>query len=347
MTTTHDQRENNDIRGLLWLQKFGWLRADELGILMFPRYQRESQRVAGSRLLRGWEKRKLVLLRTLENGAGIAAVLSLGGARFLRENGYDAATGKDLGELLKEVEIKTPNGVKIKEIWRMSASQKHDLIATGVLARLHQLGYDIRSERELRAEKNEATKIPDGIAKAPGSEAWIWIEIEHARKTGPKLKQLGEALALAAAAQIKKIGEIHCSAALVAYCDMRDERGYAINHKARVLKAVSEHCENPVKLALAHFTTHGEGVGTITLSETLVEPQKALAVLRILNANGWTKGEREILSSHYGKRKAFIWPESHNLWGWMIEGHMADYATAITEAKLLCARAIALQDKDA
>lgn len=319
------KRLSNDSAGLKFVHAFGWLRAAELGALLFPKTANAT--IAAARIIRSWEQRRFVIVRELPERSGRAVVLAAGGVRFLAENGHQANSGKDLGS--------TTGGE-----WKPPASWRHDLIAAGVLAELRKRGYGVIPEAELRRRAKDCPKLPDGLLRSPQGQ-WIWLEVEHARKSGKNLQDLGKALALACAGEIKAIAGVSCTAALVAYCDSRDERGYAVNHKERVIKAVSEHCKKPIELLTARCSVIGVGVSGLALEKTLVEPQKAVAVLRVLNAEKWLQLGNEIQQAHYGSHIASVWPIEPGLWGYQVDDLSADYASSISEAKHSCARAIA------
>lgn len=326
------KRFHNDIAGLKFVHAFGWLRAVELGALLFPKTATAT--IAASRVIRSWEKRRLVIVRELPDRAGRAVVLAAGGVRFLSENGHTASSGKDLGS--------TTAGV-----WKPPASWMHDLIATGALIELRKRGYKVIPEATLRRTESDCPKLPDGLLQSQSGE-WVWLEVEHARKTGKNMRSLGQAIALAAAGEIKSIAGAHCTRAMIAYCEKTDERGYALNHKARVLKSVSEYAKKPLEVTLAHCTLVGVGVGCLELEKALVEPYRALGVLRAMSARGW----RQEGYMHYCRHSGFsasIGQEDleGSLWSWQIEDYPAEYAESLTDAKLMCARAIAeLLEKD-
>jgi len=83
--TSFDQSLSNDISGLTWVSKFGWLRSAELGRLMWP--NNAYARTRADRVVRGWLERGLVISRGLPDGAGRAFVLSEPGARLLGRPG--------------------------------------------------------------------------------------------------------------------------------------------------------------------------------------------------------------------------------------------------------------------
>ena len=130
-----EQRDQNDLLGLGWINRFGWLRTAELGPLIWPKDRYAVDRT--NRITRGWIARDLVIARPLPDGAGRALVLSACGARLLREAGIEAQSGKDIGEI-------------VEGRWQAPATWRHDLISAGVLADLYVRGYQVSPERELR-----------------------------------------------------------------------------------------------------------------------------------------------------------------------------------------------------
>lgn len=319
------KRLSNDIAGLKFVHAFGWLRAAELGALLFP--TTATATVAASRVIRSWEQRRFVIVRELPERSGKVVVLAAAGVRFLSENGYKARSGKDLGS--------TACGE-----WKPPASWRHDLIAAGVLAALRKQGYGVIPETDLRRKASDCPKIPDGVLKSPSGQ-WIWLEVEHSRKTGRSLHELGQALALAAAGEIKAIAGTHCTAAMFAYCDTTDERGYRIDHKERVLKAISEHAQKPLEVLIARCTMLGAGVASVTLEKALVEPSRWIAVRRVLDANGWTKTGNGV-QSHYGQHTVKIWP-LNGRWAYKLENSLTTYCESISDAKQQAAQEIAEQ----
>ncbi len=66
---TFEQRHQNALQALTWVHQFGWLRATELGTLMWPHHA--SQQVLGSRLAKSLIERQLVIERRLPKGQGV------------------------------------------------------------------------------------------------------------------------------------------------------------------------------------------------------------------------------------------------------------------------------------
>lgn len=321
-----EQQLQNDLRGLRWVHEFGWLRAPELGTLMWPKNATSAE--AANRLIRSWVARKLVLVRELPDRAGKATVLALAGVRLLAEHGYEARTGKDIGTM-------SETG------WTPPHSWRHDLIAAGVLANMAKRGYSVIAEQTLRRIPTKSPKLPDGLLCCPDGQ-WLWLEVEHSTKTGKNLQQLGKALALAATGEIHEVGGQRCSRAMVAYIDTRDTRGHNINHKSRVTKAISEQAKEPIEVLFAHCELRGASVAKVTITKERIEPGKVFAVLRVMNAHGWKEKDDEpgVMYSMYSQYIAYVWPAEEGLYGYQIEGFDGNYAASVSEAKKACATKI-------
>lgn len=322
--TSFDQRHSNDISGLTWISKFGWLRTAELGRLMWP--NDAFARTRADRVVRGWLDRGLVISRGLPDGAGRAFVLSEPGARLLREAGQLAVkTGKDWGECEKN-------------IWRPDSDWCHDLIAAGVLVRLHEQGCQIIPEKLIRQDNQGLAKIPDGLAIREGKV--VWLEVEHARKTGRAMDELAIALCIVAEGTCKEVSGFQPNAAWVAYADVPDERGYRIDHRFRVTSAIQRIARKDVSLTWATCALSGRGVSNMTLLPEVIESSLARVILEKLDANGW-KEEDGCLVSYYGGRAAFVWEDDDAGWGYEVDGCGAERAPNKSEAMLGCAKCIA------
>lgn len=322
--TSFDQRLSNDISGLTWISKFGWLRTAELGRLMWPndRYAR----TRADRVVRGWLDRSLVISRALPDGAGRALVLSESGARRLREAGQlTVKTGKDWGEYEKSG-------------WRPDSDWCHDLIASGVLVRLHEQGWQVLPERLIRQGNPDLIKIPDGLAVRENKV--VWLEVEHARKTGRAMSDLANALCVVADGACREVSGFRPNTAWVAYPDVLDERGYRIDHRLRVTSAIRRIARKDISLTWAACALSGRGVSTMTLLPEVIEASLARLILEKLDANGW-KEEGGCLVSHYGGRAAYVWEDDDAGWGYEAEGFVGDRAASRAEAMLGCANCFA------
>lgn len=261
--------QQRDHEGLLLVHKFGWMRATELGRMLWPASARPA--VNASELVGKWKRAGWVLVRPLPDHMGQALVLSAAGAAYLRTCGHmDAVTGKDWGE--------TRTGD-----WVAPTTWRHELLALGLLAHLHSDGWQVIPERQLRRE-NRPGKFPDGLA-IRGDDV-TWIEVENARKSGPNRNQMVEALILASQGEGERLSGQVANRALLAYAvGARDERGYRLDHRHHVIAALARRAPVDVPLLLAELTVTGTaGVGKVAISETNVAAE---AVTRRLASIVW------------------------------------------------------------
>lgn len=330
--TPLEKRYQNDIRGLRWISDFSWLRATELGALIFAGAHARKQ---AERLARSWVHRGLVLERVLPEHAGRALVLASRGVRLLADEGIAARSGKDIGD--------------IKDgIWQPPWTWKHDLLATQVLCELFRRGYRVLPEPLLRRTAGPLAKMPDGLAI--GENQVIWLEVESARKTGPAMRFLAGTLSTIAAGQAAAVCGHNPTHAMVAYlANAQDERGHALNHRARVQRAVAAVARSDVQLTFAECARTGAaGVDRIQFINTTIPADRTSAILKCLDANGWhLNAASGAVEAHYGKSTiAYVWQDDDaGVWYYDAEGDgwigAAGYTDSISEAKRRAAALIA------
>ena len=204
-----DTRHQNDIDALTALHKYGWLRTQELGYLLWPDTKNRGQTQA-CRAALSWLKRGLMMARTLPDGAGRALVLATAGVRLLADAGVVAVSGKDIGKM-------------VGSTWTPPIAWKHHVIATGILVNLATSGWNVFPEATIRRKGELLAKIPDGLAVL--GEKVIWLEVEQARKTGPSMRLLGQALVAVSESEIEPVCGYRANIACCAY--VIDEIGRA------------------------------------------------------------------------------------------------------------------------
>lgn len=319
----------NDLIGLGWLSRFGWLRTAELGKLLWPKSKGARQQA--DRLARRWLERRLVLARELPEGAGRALVLATAGVRLLAEVDASANSGKDIG-------------IVTGETWRPPLSWRHDLLAAGVLAELHKEGWTVFPEREIRQRQSDLAKYPDGIAVKGADVAWL--EVERATKTGPNGRQLVAALCAAGEGTASAVVGHKPTVALVAYQpDAIDTRGCAINHRARITTAVANATKTKVKMMWAACELRGPaGLGKVTFTRETIEADLAGAILKRME---WRESPEEegVLVASYGERLGAVWEEQDGLWGYQVDNRQGGLADTEADAKRACAVEIASMSK--
>lgn len=325
----HDQRRLKDARGLLLLHRFAWLRTFELGKLMWPDIA--ASRQSADRLARDWLARRLVIARDLPGGAGRALVLAAAGVRLLAEHGVVATSGKDIGKL-------TDGGG-----WSPPLTWRHDLLAVGILCELHRQSFTVYPEAELRRSADLGAKIPDGIA-VRGAEV-LWVEVEHARKSGLEMRKLAAAVCLAATGGAPAVAGFKANGALVGYVPgVLDERGYVLSHQQRVRRAIQSASRTDIDLQWAECTLFGSaGVGAVTLSCERIQSDGIARVLQRLDAGGWHAQPDGSVAASHGDHRVFIW-EDGEAWPWAYAAESQDgtpvdagYAETFGEAKRACA----------
>ena len=330
MATGFELRHENDVLGLGWIHRFGWLRSAELGRLMWP--NDKHARTRADRVIRGWLDRKLVIERQLPDGARRAVVLSEAGARFLQDLGSGGArSGKDWGET---------DG----ERWHPNLAWQHDLVATGVLVYLFEDGYDIVPEKTLRRDNPGLVKIPDGLAW--NSEQVIWLEVEKARKTGKAMHELAAAICVVAEGTCQVLSGQRPTIAMIAFIQGgKDERGLHINHRSRVSMAIQQTAKKDVALLWAQRQLAGCGVANVTIQSAQIPADRATRILQKLDAGGWIEDADGCLVAHYGGVTATIWHDEDMGWSYQLEGACvpaaAFQADNKTEAKRGCANLLA------
>lgn len=331
MTTPIEQRRLNDANGLFFVHQFGWLRTAELGKLLWP--NSPASRQAADRLARSWIERQLVIVRELPDGAGRALVLATAGVRVLAENSIESGSGKDIGRF-------TQGG------WLPPASWRHDLIGHGVLCELHRSGYRIIPEMELRRRANAHAKIPDGIA-VKGDQG-VWLEVEHARKSGKEMSNLAVALSIVASGKAPSIAGIKPTIPMVAFLrSSLDERGHILSHQKRVRNAIQAAAPGDLRIHWAECALLGSaGVGQVDMHEELISAHRASAILKRLNASGWRDYVHGGQEATYDKHIAHVWQDDEHGWsyavvtetGTPVEGN---YVANISEAKRAAASVLA------
>lgn len=321
----YEQRTKNDQRGLAWINAFGGLRTAELGRLMWP--NAPYSRTRADRATRSWLERGLVLARPLPDGAGRLLVLAEPGARWLRNEGVEARSGKDIGETLAGA-------------WIAPASWKHDLMAAGVLVDLYEKGYEIQPEREIRKRNPTLTKIPDGLAWHPERpNASFWLEIESARKSGKNMLELASALCRVSDGNSPPVSGIRPTCGLVAFVpSASDERNYRLNHRARVTAGIRRTATSDVTVSWAVCTLLGCGVSQVSLEEERITAAPADRLLKVMRAITWTDDETGVLSAHYGACRFYIWEDESMGWTYQLNENPARQAGSKSDALRGCAR---------
>ncbi len=270
---------DNDLIGLGWINKFGWIRPQEIGYFLWPAAQHRVKNA--ERIARRWIESGLCIARDLPMGSGRALVLSSRGAEFLCDRGTEARTGKDIGEV-------------VRGEWRPPASWRHDLRAAGVLGRLSAKGCQVWPERQLRVENPGIRKIPDGIA-VDASGVGYWIEIERAHKSGKELDNLVDSISSVSAGRAPALSGMTCTVPLVAVDPLElDSRGYAIHHQHRVERAVKARATHDTTVVFLVLRLAGEGVADYRKDVVRIEADDVSRRVKLLRSGWETRGETRV-----------------------------------------------------
>lgn len=304
---SHLLGQENDCTALRLIHEFGWLRAPEIGLLIWGAHTHHVK--YGERLLRKLAARHLVIPRPLPAHSGSAFVLSQRGADLLLETtGITARSGKDWGE--------TQAGVWVVPKW-----WRHDLLAHSFLALLSSQGYTVIPERRLRRE-NAVDKLPDGLAIPPDKGDVFWVEIESTRKSGRNMDLMARALIKVALGKAPTLSRLKATQTMVCYADRAtDERGYRLDHRARVVNALQRHAPDSIAVCLYKLSLKGLAVTdfsgeVVTITPDVVKQRlhqwRALWCDATENLDG---GEECIWQG----RLLSVWQKQNTLWGWQVE----------------------------
>lgn len=261
-----------DLAVLRTVHEHGHIRAQELAPFVFSAEHKHVLKLAQAQSAK-LRKAGLLVGRQLPDGAGLALVLSEAGAAELRRHGIAASAGTSWG--------RSEGG-----IWSPPGNWRHDILASGVLARWHVDGWRVIPEPELRRLDPGRQKYPDGLAVDHQENVW-WLEVEYARKSGENMRRLAHYLAKARTTGVPIAGMTATHPLLVYAAGTRDERGYVIDHKGRLLRALSEIATIDLSLLIVEFDLSGHSLG-----------EGRDDVLNV---------EANVISRHVGRMKQFGW----------------------------------------
>lgn len=230
-----------------WIARFGWLRARELGSLLWPKAasaakkslpddaKAQNQRIMANAVIKRLQDQRLIIQRALPKLAGNAIVLSAKGARLLNTYQIKARPGDSWGRAQDRT-------------WTAPSQWQHELLTAIILVRAVYYGYDIKTELELRSDNPGQTKYPDGLIRSvltdrtPHLILTQWLEVESADKSGAKLQRLTSYLLKVQRGEAPTLSGWTANAAVVAFRDdMLAPSGNRIDHLNRISSAVQRH----------------------------------------------------------------------------------------------------------
>lgn len=220
--------EQNEENCLLLVDRFGWLRPQEIGASLFP--ASSWPRTAASRIIARLVSRgELVRRDTGSAGGGSHLIVGAAGHRRL------IAAGLPAGQRQGELPLK----------W------KHDLIAAQIMIARK---VPFLTERECRRHVGQERKLPDGLI-SDGEGGWVWLEVERHRKKKDAHRILVNWIAAAARGFVWRSLQI---TGAVVVCPDKRGRG----HDARLADALGIHLTDSEKITVEIVKGWQEAGGT-------------------------------------------------------------------------------------
>jgi hypothetical protein len=197
-------------------------------------------------------------------------------------------------------------------------------------------GWEVFPEATIRRKGEKLAKVPDGLA-VRGKQV-LWLEVEQARKTGPSMRLLAEALVAVSAAEAEAVCGHRANIAACAYVTgATDENGHQLSHQLRVRSAIEKVARKDVSVMWLPCTLKRYGLVAMAPSVGIVEANQTSRILARLDAIGW-KFNDEHWAIQYGKHSVVIWSgetegSDEILWYFKVGDGPTDWARTLTEAK--------------
>lgn len=259
----------NDLIGLQYIESFRFLRAPEIGRLIWGNSENATK--YGQRICRKWVDKKYVISRTLPSKAGNAFVLAANGVEFLESNWRNGKTGKDWGEM---------NDGK----WTPPREWMHHLISNSYLTFLNNQKNisQVIPENEIRKIKQKG-KIPDGAFIENGE--LCWLELENHRKTGARMIDLVKTMiAINGSGKKPKLDGEEFKRFYIAFPEnKKDERGYQLDHRKRVLSAAKKIADSDFIYRTIELKLNGYTAIDHEIKSELIEASPVTKELNNLN----------------------------------------------------------------
>lgn len=238
--------EKLDTDGLWYISVFGFLRAIEIGKLLWPDTTHNQKN--GQRICRKWLTKGYVIKRVLPSKAGFAYVLAFGGVRFLLERDIPSKSGKDWGKM--------EDGK-----WTPPKEWVHHLMANMFLVSAKIQGYSVHPEFMLRS-RGATGKIPDGIYF--DDDKVFVIEVEHHRKTGKNMEAVADSVIKTANQMLSGYENRTSFPVLVFPKISKDERNYTISHEKRLINAITKKAQDDFEVELKELDIFKHNLRSVT-----------------------------------------------------------------------------------
>lgn len=167
-------------------------------------------------------------------------------------------------------------GYTSRRKWQASLQWEHHLLAQQALIALKLAGYLVREENDAKSEASFGIKHPDGLVSDEEGGFTYWLEVESKTKKGKEMRAMADALIAAATGQPvsvhRSMRDMPVCAALVAYDPgAMDARGYQLNHRQRVSKAIATATRNSVSICFMRIERVGYTVKSWSMEEAFIE----------------------------------------------------------------------------
>lgn len=273
-------KEQNKERLFLAIYNHKWLTVRQLGVVGWPNQSDEAQRVSALRFIRQNIDDGFLLDRSIRDVGGTIATLSRNGEKWMNDRGFSVMGGYRWGKFTEDGTWEPPSNywhdfmtnefltVELNRKMKEANEDKINSVQYFIKLDENLVNYQHCNEREFRKASDKA-QVPDGVFWDQGlysnyGEGCLpayFIEVESYRKTGKKMNRMIYACLKRAAEfenSIKiwrhpieqasekssklKFGE---AATIFIYdANERDDRGFKLNHKKRLISAFQRKFES-------------------------------------------------------------------------------------------------------
>lgn len=220
---------------------------------------------------------KLIISKTLPEGAGDVFYLSSKGASHLKEHGLQ------VDEIYKLDRF-------VDDEWKCPSDWKHHLLSLGAISRLIETSGEALEyffEREIRRAYPYLAKYPDGVV-IDATTTGIWIECERSSKVSQKLVWMCQAIIDASNNNLPSLfGKRFKNVIVCVDPNERDSNGHRINHIKRVVSKLATMVKEPINFKIAKMTVDKHRVLAIETIDTVQNRDEVQLALKRLELLTW------------------------------------------------------------
>ena len=265
-------KELNKERLFLAIYNHKWLTARQLGEVGWPNQSEDSKRVSASRFIKQNIEDGYLLERSIKEVGGTIATLSRKGEKWMNDLGFSVMGGYKWGKLSEDGIWKPPSNywhdfmanefLTVELSRRMLEINQEKMDSHSYFVNLYEnlVDYQHCNEREFR-KTSEKTQTPDGVFwdqgqydnYGDGCLPAYFIEVESYRKSGKKMNRMLYGCLTRAKeyetsikvwrhpiekanehkSELMRFGE--ATTIFVYDINEKDERGYQLNHRQRII----------------------------------------------------------------------------------------------------------------